>query len=296
MFGPHVNRTHARGSRPSITAHIKAARVAAVSVGFNPQTFQVFVAGPRKMSITLQDEEADELREYIAGEPGLYVVAHGTYLDYPWKPADYPIEFIHRELGLCARAGISGLVIHLGKPGVGEVMEKVQSLMANLGENPALIYLETPHVKPRNSHYETPEKLAALFREIRAVDVNLDRFALCVDTAHLWSCGVDLQSFEAADAWLHRLEAVADVIPPNRILFHLNDSLDALGSGVDHHAALLTGQIWRDYADRPMQSGLAAFAQYAARHRIRTILERKPDGALLDDYAALNRIGVAERR
>lgn len=295
MFGPHVDRVHSKKpGRPSIVDHIRAARAAAAEADFDARAFQVFVAGPRNFSMTLRPEEADELKAYLddAGDH-LTVVAHGTYMDFPWNGAPYPGKFIRAELDMCARAGIAGLVVHLGKPGVEEVMTYLPRLVSV--QRDALVYLEVPHVKPENSHYETPEKLAELFRAIRTLDPALTRFGLCIDTAHLWSCGVDLQSYEDAEDWLRRLEAVEDVIPPDRIIVHLNDSLDERGSGLDHHATLMAGKIWGEYRDRPKQSGLAAFVDYCARHDTVTILERKPPEALLDDYATIGRLTDAVR-
>lgn len=294
MFGLHVDRVHAAGKRPSITAHIKAARAAGAAAGFAARAFQVFVAGPRNAKVTLKDEEADELREYLDGEGReAAVYAHGTYVDFPWHGSLDAAGFVRAEVALCARAGISGLVVHLGKPDVEEVMKFIPRLVSTVSG--VLIFLEVPHVKPENSHYETPEKLADLFRAIRRLDPTLCRFGLCIDTAHLWSCGVDIQSFDAAEDWLRRLEAVAAAIPPNRIIFHLNDSKDKRGSGVDHHAPLLAGEIWGEYAERPRQSGLAAFVDYIVRHETPAILERKPVEALLDDYSVLDSLTHAAR-
>jgi len=289
MFGPHVDRVHARGKpRPTITAHIRAARAAAAGADFDARSFQIFVANPRNKAITMRPEEEAELRAYLAGNPGLRVTAHGTYSDYPWHGSEKAVAFIHKELEICERAGITGLVIHLGKPDVAAVMGYIPRLLA--GPSPVAIYLETPAVKPENANYETPEKLAALFHQLRTLDPDLCRFGLCIDTAHLWSCGVDLSSFEAAEAWLTRLEAVADVIPPDRIMLHLNDSLEPCGNGVDAHGPLLAGRIWGGYADRPQQSGLAAFVDYAVRNKIEVILERKPAAALLEDYTHIDRL------
>jgi len=295
MFGPHVNRSHAKKkkTRPSIADHILAAKQEAAEVDFSARAFQVFIAGPRNMTVSLKDEEITELRALLDRRADLVVVAHGTYMDYPWHGSAVAAKFIRRELEICERAGITGLVVHLGKPGIDEVMEHLPQLVVPACE--ALIYLEVPHVLPANSHYETPEKLAALFSAVRQVDPALCHFGLCIDTAHLWSCGVDLGSFEAAEEWLRRLERVADVIPPDRIIIHLNDSHDARGSGVDHHAPLLAGKMWGEYATRPRQSGLAAFVDYIVRNGIITILERSPQPALLDDYTALERLTAVVR-
>ena len=274
--GPHVDRIHARRrGRPTIVEHISAARQSAVDVGFNAVSFQIFVAGPRNMATTMTEEEAGELRGYLDNHRGFTVIAHGTYLDFPWSGNQYIAHFIKGELALCARAGISGLVVHLGKPPVEAVREILPRLIA---DHPVLIYLETNHIRPENSHYDTPEKLAALFRSIREVDPELCKFALCIDTAHIWSCGADIQSYEAAEDWLNRLERVSDVIPPDRIAFHLNDSFDQQGSGVDHHAPLLEGVLWGRYRECPQESGLAAFVGHMNRHRSLVILERGGGG------------------
>lgn len=282
MFGPHVGRSFSRGrGRPPLLAHILAARREARALDFDARAFQVFVANPRSLAITLRPEEAAELRAFLEENPRLAVVAHGTYLDAPWGGSPYVAKFIRAELALCARAGISGLVIHLGKTPPATVVRRLPPLGGGPGP---LLYLETPAVKPENARYETPEKLAALFRAIRAGHGAPARVGLCIDTAHLWSSGVDLRSYEAAAAWIRRLEAAADAIPPGRILLHLNDNFNARGGGRDRHAPLFRGAIWGGYADRPRESGLAAFVEYAVRHGTPAIFER--GGAALREWLA----------
>ena len=298
MFGPHVHRAN-KAARRNIVERIEEERARARAEGFDARGFQIFVAGPRSQTLTLRDAEVGQLRGLVDADPGLRVIAHGTYLDYPWYGKPFPAKFIRRELDLCARAGIAGLVIHLGKPDVSEVVKYLPNLLAGhpaAGHPRPLLYLETPHVKPENSLYETPEKLGKLFRAIREKeDPRLCRLGLCVDTAHLWSCGVDLQSYEAADAWLTRLAGEADAIPFDRLMFHLNDSHDECGSGLDHHAALLEGKIWKDYAGAPQDSGLAAFVDFVERHDLVAILERngQPEELRADlnaDYGVLRRL------
>jgi len=295
MFGPHVDRVHYQGKktgRPSIVDHIRAARATASEADFDARAFQIFVAGPRNFSMTMRDEEADELKAYLSDAASrgdrMTVISHGTYMDFPWSGAPYPAKFIRTELDMCFRAGIAGLVVHLGKPPPAEVLTYLPHLVS-IRRGP-LVYLEVPHVKPEYSHYETPEKLAELFRQIRHFDPTLCKFGLCIDTAHLWSCGVDLRSYEDAEDWIRRLEAVGDAIPSDHVIIHLNDSCNERGSGLDCHTGLLKGKIWGEYQDRPRQSGLAAFVDYIVRHDTVSILERKPPEALLDDYTVLARL------
>ena len=286
MLGPHVSRTWATGGpRPSITDHIEAARADASSHGVDAQVFQIFVAGPRQAKITLAPEERAELREYAAAT-GRQVVAHGAYTDYPWHGNPAAFKAIQDEIAVCEAAGVFGLVIHLGAPTPDEILPHLKKFPPST----VLLFLENPHTKPEKSHYETPEKLARLFEAVRTVDPRLCQFGLCIDTAHLWSSGADIQGFEAAEDWLARFERTG--IPADRVMFHLNDSHDDRGSGLDHHAPLLAGKIWKKYADCPQKSGLAAFVDYVVRNGCHAVLERGAEGNATD-YHAVKRLSGA---
>lgn len=287
MFGPHVGRQRAKGKRPNMVAHILVAKAQAESVGVNFRAFQIFVAGPQQLRLNLTEEEAKELEGYLDQE-NMWGVAHSAYVAYPWRDdhkARYAAKFVRQEARRAKEAGLQGLVVHLPRL-PSDALAYLPRLYDSEG---ARIYLETPHPKPESSHYETPAKLAELFRQIREQhDPDLEGTGLCIDTAHLWASGVDLSSREDAEEWLEQLAAVEPVIPPDRIMFHLNDSNKPLGSGMDNHAGLLRGKIWQAYADRPSESGLAVFVEYAVQRNIPSILERKPPEALSDDYMVLH--------
>lgn len=291
MYGAHVSRAHApAGKHPGLVEHIIAARSSAAAAGFDMRLAQVFVSGPRTLTQTLTSGEAAALKSYLADRGDFAVYAHGAYSAVPWRD-DKPFfrKFIRDEVRLCESAGIAGLVIHLGRPGVETVVAALPHLVGGdpPGRRGCLIYLETPHIKAEHSLYETPEKLAGLFREIRTrVDPGLCRFGLCIDTAHLWSCGVDIRSRASAEAWLARLEAVSLVIPRDRILIHLNDNYAPRGGGGDRHAPLLGGEIWGEFRGRPEASGLSAFVDYADRWDIPVVLERA-EADLASDYGVL---------
>jgi endonuclease IV len=293
MYGLHVNRYHAAAagaaaSRPSIADHIRAAVAEARDVsGFSVGAAAVFVGGPKSRSITLGPEERTGLRELVAST-GIRVIAHSSYAAQPWRGDAGAAQYIRDELRVCAEAGIEGLVVHAPKLPIAEVVRYAGGLTSAAAAAPRL-YLETPAVTPAETYYETPEKLRALFTALREVP---GRFGLCVDTAHIWTSGVDLRSYDAAARWLGRLEEVADVIPHEAVMLHLNDSLRARGVGPDAHAGLAAGRIWEEYRDDLRRSGLAAFVDYAERHGTPVILERKPKEALPADYAVLRRLGV----
>jgi len=290
-LGCHVNRDwvpgRAAGPRPRIDEHIAAAAAfAREEGGVRFGAAQVFVGGPHNQVVTLGGAEAAELREF-AGRTGIRVVAHSSYACHPWRGDPRAAAYFREELRLCRAAGISGLVAHLPKLPVDRVMAYLPRLVEP--EAPGVrVFLETPAHTPPETYYESPAKLAALFREVRALDPRLDAFGLCVDTAHLWVAGVDLRRRAEADRWLEELaRRVPELVAPSptpRLIFHLNDSLRERGRGPDAHAPLARGRIWAGMAEGLDESGLGAFADFAARHRLWAILERKPNAALAGDY------------
>ena len=290
MFGPHVNRYHAKGSRPRIDEHIEAARQEADhEADFRMRAAAIFVGGPQERKITLLASEAASLKRYV-DKTGIRVVAHSAYSAVPWRGDPDAARHIREELQVCQSAGIVGLVVHLPKLPIESVMKYIGRLYTPLAPD-VRVFLETPAVTPRETYYETPEKLAELFKAIREkLDPRLDHFGLCIDSAHLWTCGIDLSSNESAEEWLAALEDKAATIPHDRVMIHLNDSGRPLGVGPDTHAGLASGQIWGDYKDRLDESGLAAFVNYAARHDTIVILERKPKSELKLDYLVLRKL------
>lgn len=299
MFGPHVHRDFITGrKRPFISEQIAAARAQAAGAGIDMRAVQIFVAGPKNRTLTLKEDEGIALRKYLA-TTGIWAVAHGTYMDNPWRGDAHAAMFIRQEAAAAGAAGIEGLVVHLGAPGPDDVAEYAPRLLSEEGPGRDVrIYLETPHLLPKNSHYETPEKLRELFQRLRerfggaAIDAG---FGLCVDTAHLWSCGVDLRTYRDAQEWFEGLDEIADVMPPRGVMLHLNDSLNERGSGLDHHGPLLGGNIWGEYRDDPRRSGLAAVVDYALEHQTPVILERKPKEALVDDYQVIWELAPSAR-
>lgn len=276
LLGLHVSRVHAKGARPTMKAQIEAARKQAEREGVDIKAVSLFVAGPRTQEVTLTEKEVSELKEYFA-ETKIVAIAHGTYADYPWKGNPVAASFIRKESDLCQAAGIKGLVVHL--PNLPITPADVVKYLSRLySVSRTCIYLEMIAGAPAKSSFETPEKIKDLFQMIREakVDPGLIRTGLCIDTAHIWSSGVDISSYEGAEKWLLDLECYADIIPPDRIMIHLNDSLYKLGDGRDAHAPLLEGHIWQKYKNSPKDSGLAALSTTQTGTKLLSYLSGSP--------------------
>ena len=278
MFGPHV-----RHNGVSFVSTIKESINEAKQTGFEIRSAALFVGGPRTRRINLSLDEQSNLKKYIK-QTDLKVIAHSAYAAYPWRNDPLVMKYIDKELETCENSGITGLVIHLPKLPISSVMSCIPSLPTR---SSVRIYFETPAI-PGVSFYDTPQKLAELFTNLKKFDPDGKFFGLCFDTAHLWTCGVDIRSFTNAQSWIQKLESYSKIIPPETIMCHLNDSLKPIGVGPDVHAQLTVGEIWKDID--LVQSGLFAFIQYIRRHNMIAILERSSADAYPFDYNILRHI------
>ena len=67
------------------------------------------------------------------------------------------------------------------------------------------------------------------------------RLAFCLDTAHLWGAGYEIDTEEGAAAALDRFERLIGI--DRLLLVHLNDSRSELGSRTDRHEHIGAGRI-----------------------------------------------------
>ena len=272
MLGCHVNRVYPQGMkktahRPFISTFIAAASQMALHVaGLNMRGAAIFVASPRSRRITTTMEEQQDLQRYIQAN-SMRVVAHNTYAASPWASEDNA-HFVRQQTIVCQNAGITGFVVHLPRH---QPLNFVQTakLLLDVGAKDVRIYFETPAVIPAHALYETPAKLAGLLDSLREIDPELERFGVCIDTAHLWTSGIDLRSYAAGAAYIGQIEEAG--IDPRLIMFHLNDSCREQGHGPDAHAALGQGRIWSGIP--PENTGAAAFLEYADKHSLMCIAE-----------------------
>lgn len=256
---------------------------------------QIFVVGPQSHHETLTDQDKYALREYCEHEDvTLYI--HGAYIDYPWTRESDACYNIKVEMQIASELGASGVIVHLG---VGadraETISSVLSQIENAAYSEVILWLEVQASKPSTHTYETPEKIASLFSRVRKCNLKHLQVGLCVDTAHLHSCGVSLQSRLDAAEWFNE---VLPVIPRSmsgpQVMIHLNDSSSEVGSGVDVHANLCAGNIWSRYhptsGDLPFEeSGLAYILELAQQQHIAIVMERNVD-SMQDDLALLARV------
>jgi len=152
------------------------------------------------------------------------------------------LDSFTRELRRCATLQLDALVTHPGNATDGDVQggitrnaEAVQQALETVPGGPRVLFEVTAGAGT---------SLGSTFAQIRELLDGIapamsQRVGVCVDTCHLWAAGYDLvNEYDAVFAEFD------DRVGLERIhLFHLNDSVGALGSRRDRHAHIGRGTM-----------------------------------------------------
>lgn len=240
--------------------------VSKLNLSCPPKVFQIFVAEPNGFKMFFSDpEERRRFKDYV-NKNDLFIVAHGRYMDIPWKGSPQIIGYIRKEMERCSELGIKGLVLHLYSTPIPNVIDSLKKIGSR---EDVKFYLENPASK---TPYDNPHTLVKLYKELKKNNINA---GFCIDSAHLWSTGV---SFEKATAVKEFFSVLLDTVPASDIIIHLNDSSSEFKSYVDRHASVGMGKIWKHD-----KSGLKQILSYG----LPVVLERgeyESNGKLQDDY------------
>lgn len=239
-----------------------------------PYTFQIFCTGPRNNKPTLTASDKSFIRDKLQGR----IVIHGAYVDFLWNGNPAGVANVNNELRISDEIGATGVVVHLKT-----IIEDISVLKRlDLGHKSTL-WLEINASKPSAYTYEKTDNIRKLFSRINDLNLAL-KIGFCIDTAHLHSSGCTLSSREQADNWvsdcLQAISVLKNIANPP-IMFHLNDSSAAAGTGLDRHTSLFEGNIWSGYKNNKKQSGCSWIIDYCKANNIVCILER--DDELIND-------------
>lgn len=292
-LGFHVSKTvtlqgkkHSRKMADALTEDMQQLSVH----GFQQPCAQIFVSGPQSFTETLTADDKDEVQR-IVRETNMTLVIHGAYTDHPWNRSPGSIHNIKQELKIAAYLGATGVIVHLGAgaavdENLAYCLDKIGDLPPDVRAAAPILWLEIHTAKPSRFTYETPAKIIDLFRRVKAANIHGMKIGLCIDTAHLFSCGMSLMTYQDATDWFTEVGAGLreDNIP---IMIHLNDSASTLASGKDKHAALTLGNLWGNYnrstgTELIVESGLVGVLDWAEKNDIVVILERDPELVIHD--------------
>lgn len=279
-IGPHIDKIYSKKKNATIIDHINEAIIYTKNyANFDITAIAIFVAGPRSYDINITNTEADNIKEL-----NLSIYVHNTYISHPWTNKPIAIHSINTQMKLCDRMNASGFIIHLPKDSIDNIIKILPKLYDP--EISTRIYLEIPALKPINSIFHKTKFLNELFNRIKhEIDPNLDYFGLCIDTAHLWSCGTDLSDYKSAESWLNEL-----TIDTKCLLIHCNDNDKDIGHAPDIHNSLTDGRMWNKYKDNLYESGLYAIMKFAKNNDVPIILERHSLKLLFNDYVIIQQL------
>src|SRR6478609_5722660 len=210
------------------------------------EAIQFFNQSPRAWRAReYTDEEAAEFRETIAASSVDAAVIHAVYLinsasrDRTIRRKSVTSLTIALRSG--AALGVRGVVLHAGSALGGDVKRAItragkviREALADSEDCP--LHLEDT-AGSGGTLGRSFSELAALI-EAAGGD---KRLGLCLDSCHLYASGYDVRT---ADGLKGVIDECVEIVGADRLgSVHVNDSKTGLGSNVDRHAPLGTGEL-----------------------------------------------------
>lgn len=258
-------------------------------INHNINYFQLYVIGPNDSKELLTHDDIINLKKL-----NLNLIIHGSHLDHILgSKSHFSILNINKELQICKELGAIGLIIHIPNKKPIDIINELKKINKDLIDS-CRLYLEIGHYSTKDKYnYAKIKYLNKLFKLLSGLNIGL-----CIDTAHLWASGVEIDTYENAMNWLNDFNnmlqfninnksksELIDCCPyksninKSNILLHLNDQKWQFNLGSDEHTCLTCGTIWNKYNSNNIynikDSGLFAFINWAIENNIITILERK---------------------
>jgi len=234
------------GAHTSIAGGIKNAIYSGAEIGCD--VVQIFSKNQLQWKgKKISQKEVDQFREAIAETDVYPMTIHDSYLINLASPdpETYRKSFqaFIDELKRCDLLGITYLVMHPGShmgrgdaAGITAIAESLRKSYTDAECQNTVILLETTAGQGTNLG-STFEQLRDIMDQSRLED----RIAVCVDTCHIFAAGYDLRTVESWNETKTRFDRILGL--EKLKVFHLNDSLQELGSRVDRHARIGKGKI-----------------------------------------------------
>jgi len=181
-------------------------------------------------------------------ESGLHeIVSHDIYLVNlgapPGEVHDKSMAAFREELERCNRLGIAKIVMHPGahtgdgeEVGIRRIIESFDQLFAAVPGYTGKVLLETTAGQGSNVGYR--------FEHLKAIingSACPDRFAVCLDTCHIFAAGYDITTREGYEKTFAEFDRLIGL---DRLqAFHINDSKKGLNCRVDRHEHIGQGAM-----------------------------------------------------
>lgn len=274
------------GCHVSISPNIYLAADRAARLGC--EAFQIFATNPRSWSSPpIKEEEASELASRRRAYNLSPLVVHASYLINLASPdevtQDKSIRLLEATLLRANQLGADFLVLHPGShlgQGVEAGIKRIAAALGGLASKigPGLKVLLENMAGSGGS-------IGADLSELKEILLKLDndpRFGVCYDTAHGFAAGYDIASLDGVKKTIDEMDQTIGLANLN--LIHANDSKTPLGSRIDRHENIGSGQIGLE--------GFANFLNHPAVRGLDSILEtpKKGDDNDLANLAAIRSV------
>lgn len=231
---------------------------------------QIFVSSPRIWSPpAISPEEisrsASILQEYVF----MPIVVHAAYLinlaSTTPETREKSRTLLRWTLLRSASIGAHEIVLHCGshggdglETGIERIIEGIRLATEGIATGPRILLENDVGAGNTVGQFEV---IAKILQRLKPIYDN--NFGICVDTAHLWGAGYDIDTPAAAIETVQHIDVTVGLHHVKVI--HLNNTTVKLGSHRDIHARLSEGII--------SQSGLSTFVADPRLHHATVILE-----------------------
>jgi deoxyribonuclease-4 len=241
-----VLHTHLLGAHMSTSGGLSTAFDRGAAVGCT--TMQVFTKNQNRwqQKPTLP-EEIERWAEKQAATGIRLVVSHAAYLINLGSPKDElwdkSVDALADELTRAEELGLLGVVFHPGahmgegeEAGIARIVKGIDAAHKLTPGFKTLTLIENTAGQGTALGYRF-EQLQAILRGI----AETERVGFCLDTCHLFAAGYDLRTGQAYADTMGQFDALCGI---DRLkCFHFNDAKKPLGSRVDRHDHIGTGQL-----------------------------------------------------
>lgn len=216
------------------------------AISYNANTFMIYTGGAQStMRSAINDELTYEgyklmlenninVKNVIVHAP--YIVNLANRSDK--NKYDFYIEFFIKELERCKTLGLDKIVLH---PGSATTCTKEEAI-ENIAHGINLVYKSTTDtmillefMAGKGTEVGTSiDELKAIINKIE----DKDRIGICLDSCHMNDAGIDISKI---DEFLDEFDSKIGI---DKIkCFHINDSMNPIGSHKDRHANIGYGTI-----------------------------------------------------
>jgi deoxyribonuclease IV len=214
-------------------------------------TMQIFTKNQNRWQQKPTPPEEIERWKQKQGATGIApVVSHAAYLLNLGTPNseiwDKSVDALADELTRAQELNLLGVVLHPGA----HMGEGEEAGIARIVKGMDLAHRRTPGYKTLTLVEGTAGQGSALgykFEHLRAFLEGVtepERLAFCLDTCHLFVAGYDLRTEQAYADTMGQFDELCGI---ERLkCFHFNDAKKPLGSRVDRHDHIGTGQLGLD--------------------------------------------------